>query len=205
MVDSITLKPNILMNDDHKAVLTDFGISSITDQNMKSIMTTLQRGNVRWNSPELIFEDTAEPTCGSDIWGFGMVAVELLTKGIPFQNIVSDGAVILHIHKGNRPVRPDGVDESLWNLIDKCWHDTPNQRISAIELESELRKLLQTRNALQRANKVQLPPANLRNRGVGKFAGVDFAVIRIVCFPLLHLNFFQCFPLVFPPETTRVH
>jgi serine/threonine protein kinase len=178
------------MDNDHKVVLTDFGISSITDQNIKSIMTTLQRGNVRWSSPEILFEDTAEPTCGSDIWAFGMVAVELLTKGIPFQNIVADGAVILHIHKGKRPVQPENVDESLWNIICKCWHDTPDQRITAIQLENEL-KVLQRRKAIQKANKAQTPPMNLRNRGVERFGDVNYAVIQIVCSSYLQFNFIQ--------------
>jgi serine/threonine protein kinase len=165
-------------------VLTDFGISSITDQSVKSIMTTVQHGNVRWNSPELMFEEGAEPSCGSDIWAFGMVAIEVLSKDIPFQNIVAEGAVLLYIHRGNRPRRPDGVDDGLWSLITKCWHDVPSQRITATQLETELKALLRTRKPpTPKRTKAPQLPFNLRKIADYKagFGIIEIASSEIEC------------------------
>ena len=73
---------NILIDDEGKACLCDFGLSSIAaDFQGTSFLTSTIGGNVRWAAPELYFtnEDDSTPTVTthSDIYSFGSVMLEV--------------------------------------------------------------------------------------------------------------------------------
>ena len=73
---------NILIDDEGKACLCDFGLSSIAAEFQgTSYLTSTIGGNVRWAAPELyrINEDDSIPTVTtqSDIYSFGSVVLEV--------------------------------------------------------------------------------------------------------------------------------
>lgn len=138
----------VLLDDNEKAVLTEFGVPPMTEEASGPITLAILRGNARWSSPELLFKDNNEVSTGSDMWALGMVAVELFTRILPFPDVIADGAVILQIFNGERPLRPDGVDESLWFLIKQCWDDSPSRRISVARLEAKIGEILDGRRTL---------------------------------------------------------
>lgn len=81
---SIT-KANVLINDKHRACLSDFGLSSIThDARTASLITssTALHGSIRWMAPELLHpehagRDNGKPSAESDIYAFAMVMLEV--------------------------------------------------------------------------------------------------------------------------------
>lgn len=77
-----SFQSNILIDDEGKARLCDFGLSSIAaDFQSTSHLTSTIGGNVRWAAPELyhIYEDDSTPsvTKYSDIYSFGSVMLEV--------------------------------------------------------------------------------------------------------------------------------
>lgn len=76
----ICMKANILVNDNGKACLTDFGFISISESQL--VQTTFKIGDggtLRWTAPEL-FDDTSEgvqKSRASDIYAFGMTVSTL--------------------------------------------------------------------------------------------------------------------------------
>ncbi|KZT18079.1 kinase-like protein, partial [Neolentinus lepideus HHB14362 ss-1] len=108
------VKPaNILVNDEGRACLSDFGISRILDS--EGIVTPC-RPTIHYMAIEFTnSEENVGPTKYSDIWAFGMTVLALLSGRPPFANIANDVAVIISISRGWHPSRPPEIDEAIWN------------------------------------------------------------------------------------------
>lgn len=56
---------------------------------------------------------------------------------MPFSNIVHDTAVLLKVMNGERPERPSGnnaMSDTLWEVVERCWHQNFADRLSTTEL-----------------------------------------------------------------------
>ncbi|KLO09059.1 kinase-like protein, partial [Schizopora paradoxa] len=83
---------NILVNDAGNPQLSDFGLSTVEPfQTIISGSTSFSGGNPRWSAPELIFPNlfgsSGKSTRESDVYAFGMTAIELFTEEKPFHNV----------------------------------------------------------------------------------------------------------------------
>lgn len=58
--------------------------------------------------------------------------MQIYTGKPPFQTIKHDSAVIFRVIRGERPERPTGVDldDNLWDLVDRCWAQSAEDRPS---------------------------------------------------------------------------
>lgn len=91
-------------------------------------------------APEIIYPDAfgfvhARPTKATDMFGFGMLAWEVLTGKPPFGKNV-EAAVILSVFQNERPSRPahPEVSDRVWNMIQKCWNEDPFNRMTAADV-----------------------------------------------------------------------
>ena len=66
----------MLINDKEEISLCDFGLASIID-GFRSGHTTLGIGTTRYMAPELF--DEQRRSTASDVWAFGLVALEVRT------------------------------------------------------------------------------------------------------------------------------
>ena len=60
---------NVLVDDNERAVLCDFGLSRI--QEIFTGLTTSSETNIRWMAPERVYEETRKATSESDMYEFG--------------------------------------------------------------------------------------------------------------------------------------
>jgi len=125
---------NILIDEDHKACISDFGLSRVTNS-VDALMATSTDGNggsMRWMAPELLrpelaFRTEARTTRESDVYALAMVMLEAFTGNIPFSNRRQDVMVIIDILSGVLPSRPDqrasslGLSDDIWELMENCW------------------------------------------------------------------------------------
>jgi serine/threonine protein kinase len=131
--DVLSMKPNILIDQDGHARLTDFGLSESTNHmNPTRIGPFLEA--VRWASPELLNLTGGDPTEASDCYSLGMVIYEVLSGQQPFASYPSLVAM-RKITIGERPERPEGVEgmwitNDLWEMLCSCWSGDSQSRPS---------------------------------------------------------------------------
>ncbi|KIK64047.1 hypothetical protein GYMLUDRAFT_162160 [Collybiopsis luxurians FD-317 M1] len=142
---------NILITDDGRATLSDFGLSQVIEDLVGPTGITpscTEAGPIRWQSPEFLM-DTSEifrPQLPGDVWSFGCTAYELLTGKVPYHFRHRDATVI---HDIQARIPPPGVEENdrhrgdggIWDLMNDCWTISPTERIQMTEVVSRLKAL----------------------------------------------------------------
>lgn len=122
------VKPhNILITDDQRVKLTDFGIA--LEATTGTITNSgVMMGSVHYISPEQAQGNTSGPQ--SDIYGLGVVLYEMLTGQLPFKG---DSAVMVALkHVQEQPVNPrelnQAISPDLERVVLKAMAKDPAQR-----------------------------------------------------------------------------
>ncbi|KAL6063436.1 protein kinase [Balamuthia mandrillaris] len=102
--------------------LLDFGDS----RQVSSNMTKSNIGTPRWAAPEISLNRPY--TEKADIYSFGIILWELITRQKPFAHIAFDYQVIEEIRKGGRPKIPEDTPLAYKLLIESCWMEEPEKR-----------------------------------------------------------------------------
>ncbi|KAJ7085379.1 TKL/TKL-ccin protein kinase [Mycena belliarum] len=145
---------NILIDDEGKVKLCDFGLSSIVVELCgTSSLTSGIGGAVRWADASLYTlstdddaktdtKATAAITTRSDIYSFGSVTLEILSGRIPY-HYLRDIQVVIEVHKGNKPRRPaqSFVTDPQWDFIQRCWAADPDTRPDCTEVVRAMQSL----------------------------------------------------------------
>ncbi|KAG8896270.1 hypothetical protein FRB99_008965 [Tulasnella sp. 403] len=124
---------NVLMSNERRALLCDFGSSGTEDSPHSPLVTSdfTIVATAPYQSPE---QCEGKPrTLKSDMWSWGCVLLEIFTSQRPYKTYNNDGAVAkaLLIDK----VLPANLAEldlpaSIRNLIEGCWKWEPESRLS---------------------------------------------------------------------------
>ncbi|KAK1224864.1 hypothetical protein PQX77_012214 [Marasmius sp. AFHP31] len=136
---------NILITNEERACIADFGLSRITDSKGLRITTSTTRpvGTARWLAPELLIGSGA-PSKESDIYAFACVCCEIFTGLQPFPEYANEITVIFHVAQGKRPSRPEGAPElsdAIWALMNMCWETTPSSRPTASHILKKVEEI----------------------------------------------------------------
>ncbi|KIJ18506.1 hypothetical protein PAXINDRAFT_109885 [Paxillus involutus ATCC 200175] len=148
---------NVLINAVGRALLSDFGLSTIHQEFLgTSYFTDSSRGHVRWAAPEL-FDlanyDTPRAILNekTDIYSFGSLMLQVLSGKVPFFGSNTrqvNGKVAL----GHRPPRETGwndqpIPDVYWRFIEHCWDKVPSDRPSSTEVLEFIRSQLELTQA----------------------------------------------------------
>ncbi|KAJ7176728.1 kinase-like domain-containing protein [Mycena filopes] len=138
---------NVLVTPSHRACICDFGLSSIADvtlQLTQSTTSTTQQGTERYCAPELLRPiGPSRKDFASDVYAFACVCYEILTEKVPFHEEQNNMAVLLRVLEGARPSQPVSCMDSpyldnLWQLIESCWQQKPQDRPTAVQIVQRL-------------------------------------------------------------------
>ncbi|KAJ7822996.1 kinase-like domain-containing protein [Mycena olivaceomarginata] len=80
----------------------------------------------------------------TDIYAFACLVYELLTGKAPFPELYTDVAVAMAVIEGRRPTHPSSCSgtsslDALWNLLQNCWEEKPENRPTASQLVERLK------------------------------------------------------------------
>ncbi|KAG6333264.1 hypothetical protein ID866_5827 [Astraeus odoratus] len=133
---------NVLVSNDCRALLTDFGYSILSKSTLSTSMVSPRGGSVPWMAPELL--DECEMSTAGDVWAFGMTALELFTRADPFAECRLLSVLMCKIFRGppNRPSQEETcfrMTEAWWDICTMCWERDPLIRPSVKQVMEKMR------------------------------------------------------------------
>ena len=138
-----------------KALLSDFGLSNVViDASGPSYVTSSIGGSVRWAAPEHFHisdgNHVSTVTTHGDIYSYGSVMLQVhmitatlqnylliltcvhllqvLSGKLPYHHLTKDSEVLITLHHGAHPPRPQELADEHWELITRCWAEDPRTR-----------------------------------------------------------------------------
>jgi len=137
--------PNVLIGDDGRPLLSDFGRSNIIDQ--RGFTSSNAIGSARYTAPELLVQgaesdesDNAESsklkkeTKESDVYSFSIVGVVILSGEDPYPKIPNNNRIIMRVPEGLRPNREEyelsELHAKIWDILERCWVHIPVDRLT---------------------------------------------------------------------------
>ena len=101
-------------------------------------------GTISWVAPEVIdpeVEGKRIYTTKSDVYSYGIMLWELLTRRIPFDEF-KNFEVPVKIMKGKRPTIPPDSNSGYAQLLKRCWQHRAADRPTTKEVIDDLETLI---------------------------------------------------------------
>ncbi|KAJ6550431.1 kinase-like domain-containing protein, partial [Mycena vulgaris] len=143
---------NILIDNDGKAAIADFGLAGTLSLSPSSISTLAATvlsaasstggGTFRWMAPERLVPSaydlpTAKATMRSDVYSFGMLVLEVYSRAPPWGSR-AEGGIALSVVTNLRPPRPPKIPDQLWEIVRECWSHFPSERPMILNIYNRL-------------------------------------------------------------------
>ncbi|KAM9962978.1 hypothetical protein ACTFIW_006199 [Dictyostelium discoideum] len=128
---------NLLVDENMRVKICDFGLSALKQKHKMLKDQSSAKGTPLYMAPEvMMFKEFNE---SSDVYSFGIVLWEILTRKEPFSHHrelekFREAVCVKH----ERPPIPNDCLDSLRRLIEKCWDKEPISRPSFKEIISAL-------------------------------------------------------------------
>ncbi|KAF9231210.1 kinase-like domain-containing protein, partial [Melanogaster broomeanus] len=139
---------NVLVDDDGRACLTDFGLSLIVQEfEGTSYLKSSVHGAIRFTDPELVRRANADvnvvvyPTKPSDIYSFGCLMLHILSGKKPYDGVRDIQLLTLILGRNIQPpsIKDEQISPGHQLLIRRCWNHEEGRRPSADQIETLLR------------------------------------------------------------------
>ncbi len=137
------VKPeNVLLTDDGRVKVADFGLARAASTSQSGTTTGMLMGTAAYLSPELVLRGVADAR--SDVYATGIMLFEMLTGRQPFSGEVPIQVAYQHVN--DEVPRPSGIDAGIPAALDEivAWStakDPDDRPLDARELVHEVRSL----------------------------------------------------------------
>ncbi|XP_056596522.1 hepatocyte growth factor receptor isoform X2 [Triplophysa dalaica] len=129
---------NCMLDESYTVKVADFGLArDVYDKEYYSVHN--KHGvklPVKWMALESL--QTHKFTAKSDVWSFGVLLWELMTRGAPPYSDVNSFDITVFLLQGRRLLQPEFCPDALYNVMVECWHPKPERRPTFSELVSRI-------------------------------------------------------------------
>lgn len=146
---------NLLVAADGSAKVSDLGFQRNAATNLSP---RIQSDGLRWKAPECIRGEVDKPGFELDVYSFGMCMIEAWTGKVPSDG-QSDETIIKAAFDRTPINRPDGMDNTVWSLIESMTRPDPKDRTTMDFAYFELKKLAteEVKNAHDECSNCSMP------------------------------------------------
>eukprot|EP01129_Flabellula_baltica_P005559 TRINITY_DN2025_c0_g1_i1.p1 TRINITY_DN2025_c0_g1~~TRINITY_DN2025_c0_g1_i1.p1 ORF type:complete len:264 (+),score=48.19 TRINITY_DN2025_c0_g1_i1:155-946(+) len=132
---------NILLGENQVPKLSDFGLSREMQVEGMYNSRGLHALPVKWMAPEAI---NGSFSTQSDIWSFGIVVWEIITKLSPHEQLEVTEAKIMIRDSHLSPVIPKDCEILFKDIMKQCWYPDPEMRILAADVVETVEDYLES-------------------------------------------------------------
>ena len=116
---------NILVGESYICKVADFGLTCLIEDDEYTAREVI-KFPIKWTAPEAALYNRF--TSKSDVWSFGILMTEIVTKGgIPYPGM-DNSQIISEVEKGYRMPIMSGCPEPLYNIMLQTWNKDPDNR-----------------------------------------------------------------------------
>ncbi|XP_063302921.1 hepatocyte growth factor receptor isoform X1 [Pelobates fuscus] len=135
---------NCMLDETFTVKVADFGLArDVYDKEYYSVHNkTGAKLPVKWMALESL--QTQKFTTKSDVWSFGVLLWELMTRGAPPYPDVNSFDITVYLLQGRRLLQPEYCPDPLFDVMLKCWHPKPELRPTFSELVSRISSIFAT-------------------------------------------------------------
>ncbi|XP_068132552.1 hepatocyte growth factor receptor-like [Hyperolius riggenbachi] len=135
---------NCMLDETFTVKVADFGLArDVYEKEYYSVHNkTGAKLPVKWMALESL--QTQKFTTKSDVWSFGILLWELMTRGAPPYPDVNSFDITVYLLEGRRLLQPEYCPDPLFEVMLKCWHPKPELRPTFSELVSKISSLFST-------------------------------------------------------------
>ncbi|XP_064473256.1 hepatocyte growth factor receptor-like isoform X2 [Ornithodoros turicata] len=146
---------NCMLSEDFTARVADFGLSrDIYESDYYSTQNTKAKLPIKWMAPESLEKGVYNHK--TDVWSYGVVLWELLTRGVTPYPGVDNWDTLEIIKRGRRMQQPNYCPDMLYQVMLRCWAADPKTRPSFTSLALEIPEILHVLEEKNRNSRVSL-------------------------------------------------
>ncbi len=127
------VKPsNVMLTDDGRTVLTDFGLATVLDQTRMTVEGT-SAGTPSYMSPEQAMGERGDHR--ADIYSLGIMAYQLLAGELPFRSETLAGVIHKHLQEPPPPLghKAPGLAPHIVETIERALAKSPDDRFKSVD------------------------------------------------------------------------
>ncbi|KAI4825283.1 hypothetical protein KUCAC02_020969, partial [Chaenocephalus aceratus] len=129
---------NCMLDESYTVKVADFGLArDVYDKEYYSVHNKSGvKLPVKWMALESL--QTHKFTPKSDVWSFGVLLWELMTRGAPPYSDVNSFDITIFLLQGRRLLQPEFCPDALYTVMVECWHPKPERRPSFSDLVARI-------------------------------------------------------------------
>ncbi|KAM6972942.1 hepatocyte growth factor receptor [Aplochiton taeniatus] len=132
---------NCMLDESYTVKVADFGLArDVYDKEYYSVHNKSGvKLPVKWMALESL--QTHKFTPKSDVWSFGVLLWELMTRGAPPYSDVNSFDITIFLLQGRRLLQPEFCPDALYQVMVECWHPMPERRPTFSDLVARIASL----------------------------------------------------------------